>query len=484
MKCFFWISFFFLVSGCTKDKGYITRGNYPSEIDRIVSTNCAVTGCHTSQSSAAAGGVNLENWEALFRGSQNGSPVIPYNSRFSPLMYFINTYADLGLQSKPTMPLNKPPLSREEVMEIRNWIDNGAPDAGGKIKWAEDPGRNKLYVVNQGCDLVMVLDAATGLPMRAIEVGTSFSTDAPHQVRVSPDGQFWYVVYLNSNFMQKFRCSDDTYVGDIPLTPRAANLTTDPSQDALDWNAFVISADGKRAYCTSWTQSGKVSVVDLENMRFVRWLGGQYYPHGIALNAAGDKLYVTAQTGNFITELDTALSDSQLIPLEGSVNYSSSLDIHEAVLSPSGSELWVTCQGTDEVRVLDLHTRTVKAIIPTADYPQEMIYSKINGKYYVSCDGLNEKGEKQGVIMEIDAANFSARQINCGDDPHGIAINSLTNELYVLSRNIGSAGTPPHHGSVCNGKNGYVSFIDIHTFRVKPGTFELSVDPYFIFPRF
>jgi DNA-binding beta-propeller fold protein YncE len=473
----------FCAVSCTKDVGHISKGGFPHEVDRIITGSCAVAGCHTSQSSEVAGGINLETWEKMFEGSDNGSPVIPYSTKFSSLLYFINTYPDLGLTNTPTMPLNSSPLSREQVQTIKTWIGNGAPDVNGKIKWSDDAERKKLYAANQGCDVVSVIDAATGLPMRMIDVGFSSSSDAPHQVRVSPDGKFWYVIFINSNFMQKFRCSDDSYVGDIPLTPYAAGLSANPDEDAVNWNSFIISPDGKRAYCVSLDPSGKIAAVDLENRRFIRWIGGQHYPHGVALNKAADKIYVTANTGNFITEFDTAFSQSEDIVLEGQKNLSSSLDLHDIILSQGGNELLVTCEATNEVRVVDLNTRTVKNIVHTGVFPQEIVYSKKTGDYFVTCtnDTTSFPGAR-GVVTRI-SSSYNSTSIKCGVQPHGLAVNETTNTLYVLSRNLSSKGIPPHHSSVCSGRNGFVTFIDLSTFTVKPGTFELSVDPYFIFAR-
>ena len=55
--------------------------------------------------------------------------------------------------------------------------------------------------------------------------------------------------------------------------------------------------------------------------------------------------------------------------------------------------------------------------------------------------------------------------------------------IYVLSRNTQSTGPPPHHSSLCAGRNGFVNFIDLKTFTLTTKKYELSVDPYFINPR-
>ncbi len=483
MSAYFKYLFFlpFLIS-CKKDVGYVNKGDYPHEIGKIITNNCSVSGCHNTKSSEAAGGYNLETWTNMFSGSSNGSPVIPFSSKFSSLCYYINTYAELGLQNSPTMPVNKKPLSFDDVKKIKDWIDAGSPDINGNIKWADNPSRKKLYAVNQGCDVVTVFDAETQLPMRYIEVGTIPGTvEAPHQVRVSPDGKYWYVIFINNNVMQKYRCSDDSYVGNIPLSPVAAGTG---STNALDWNTFVISQDSKRAYCVSWTASGKVAAVDLENMKLIHFLGGQYFPHAIALDATDENIFVGAQTGNFIVKIDTAFSGSNQISLEnGPINFSSSLDPHDIILSPN-NQLLITCQKSNEVRVFDIASGLVTNTIVTGKYPQEIIYSPLYASYFVSCTyDSTTFASSMGLVSKINAFGYGVTNLKVGYQPHGIAVDESKRLLYVVSRNVQSSGPAPHHSSQCNGRNGFVSFVDLNSFTVLPKRYELSVDPYFIFTR-
>jgi DNA-binding beta-propeller fold protein YncE len=478
--CFFLI----LVLSCKKDVGKMNFGDYPSEIGVIVQKNCAVSGCHNSTSYQAAGGYNLDSWRGMFSGSNNGSPVIPFSSRFSPLCYYINTYPELGLMNAPVMPLNRNPLSKEDVMLIKNWIDAGARDVNGKVMWSE-PNRKKLYAVNQGCDVVAVFDSETQLPMRYIEVGTKPGVpEAPHQVRVSPDGKFWYVIFINNNVMQKFSCADDSYIGTIPLSPLAAGTGF---SDAQDWNTFSISKDGKRAYVVSWTQNGKVAAVDLENHKLIHFIGGLTNPHAVCLNKENTKVYVGAQTGNYITELDTGFTSANQISLQNGILPSdiSSLDIHDIILSADEDDLMITCQKSNEVRVYSTILSNVTAIVPTGTYPQEIVYARSTNQYFVSCtyDSTTFWGKAPGVITRINAASFSTSNLKCGYQPHGIAVDEKKKLLYVLSRNVQSSGPTPHHSSICGGRNGFVNFVDLNNFSVTPKKFEMSVDPYFINAR-
>lgn len=472
----------FILISCKKDVGEANFGNYPNAIGRIFVTKCATSGCHNDLSYKVASGLNLSTWEKLFEGSGNGSSIIPYSSKFSYLCNFINSYPELGATAEPLMPLNRDRLSKEEVKLVMDWINNGAPDVNGNVKWADDPNRKKIYVVNQGCDVVTVIDAETQLPIRYIEVGNKSGPDTPHSVRVSPDGQYWYVVFINNNIMQKFRCSDDSYVGDVPLTPKAAGTNT--IIDGFDWNTMIISKDSKRAYCVSWVQSGKVAAVDLVNRKLLHFLPNLNYPHGIVLNDAEDSLYVTSQTGNYVSAIDSGFTVKFEYALEAaSVNYNSSLDIHEIVLSHDKQDLIVTCQKTNELRKFNLATHQV-AVFNTPNYPQEIVYSPTTHQYFVSCpyDSTTFVGS-MGLVAQFNEQLTSTTHIKVGYQPHGIGLDENKKLLYVVSRNLVANGPAPHHTNVCGNRNGFLNLIDISSLKVLTKKFELSSDPYYVFAR-
>jgi YVTN family beta-propeller protein len=469
----FLIALVAVLSSCRKDVGSVSLGSYPVEIGRIMVNTCAATGCHDDISNPAAGSLNLSTWQKMFSGSSSGSPVIPYSSRFSSLCYAINTYPDLGAQTQPSMPLNKNPLSYSDVKKIEDWIDSGAPDIHGNIVWSE-PQRKKLYAVNQGCDVVTVFDSETQLPIRYIDVGRPGVPDTPHQIRVSPDGKYWYVIFVNYNVMEKYSCDTDKKVGEVSL----GNI--------FYWNTLNISADGKRGYSVSFESTGHVVSVDLVNMQLIHTLLLPGNPHGIAIGPGEANIYVAYQYGNAITQIDTSFSNSPNdISLDGNpVTIGSNiLDPHDMILTPDGGSLMITCEYSNEVRSLDLSTNSVTAVMSVGAFPQEITYSPSMQKYFVSCMYDASLPGAYGSVCRIDPNGYTVTKVKCGYEPHGIAVDERTKLLYVLSRNIGGSGPAPHHTSQCAGRNGFVNFIDLNSFTVQGKKYELSVDPYFVAAR-
>lgn len=467
---------------CAKQKGKINHGDFPSEIGTIIANKCATSGCHNSKSSVATNNYNLESWELMFKGSNSGSPIIPFNSAYSSLCFYINTFDDLGLKNEPTMPLNAKALSYDEVKLIKNWIDDGAPNINGDIKW-QDPNSKKLYAVNQGCDVLTVFDSETQLPTRVISVGTKAGPDTPHNIKVSSDGKYFYIIFINNNIMQKFSTADNSLIANIPLTPLAAGTGT---ADAYDWNTLIFTKDNKKAFCVSWQSAGVVACVDLEKHKLIHYVGGMFNPHGIALTNDEKNIYITAQMGNCLFQFDTAFTISNKYTLDGlpANEFSNTINSHEIILGKNPNEMIITCQQSNDIRVFNTVTNSVTTIISTSPDPRKLVYSAQNNAYFIThSEDTTTFTNTRGSVTKLNATNYSMLKLKCGYQPHGLAVDNKTNLLYILSRNRNTAGPAPHHTSNCVGRNGFVNFINAQTFTLLNKKYEMSVDPYMIFAQ-
>jgi DNA-binding beta-propeller fold protein YncE len=463
---------------CTNEKGQPDYNDFPDDVGKLIYTKCATAGCHNDASKDAAAGLSLQSWNAMFAGGRSGAVVIPYRSDHSTLFYFTNTFTDLGVTLRPTMPYNKPALSREEVVLLKNWIDAGAPNRDGFVKFSDDPNRKKYYVTNQGCDLVTVFDQASGLQMRYVNVGQTAATDVPHMVRVSPDKEYWYVLSVTGLYLEKFRASDDSFVGKAFI-------------GLGNWNAFTISSNSQTAYCSDFSSSGKVAIVDLATMTATTQQPFNY-PHGLALNPSDDTLYITQQTGNRLYKVPVAdFSGLFQTDLFTGTPPSPTLNPHEITFSPDGSKYFVTCQGTAEVRIFQSGTDALLNIIPVGASPTEMAFSSNTPYLFVTCteDTINSPG--RGIVAVINyQTNSFVKYIYTGWQPHGIAVDDSKRLVIVANRNNSADGPAPHHSSACGGRNGYVSFININTLNMVTANnssstkkIEVSVDPYSIGTR-
>lgn len=478
---------FVLLSSCLKDKGTPDYAGYPDDVGKIIVNKCATAGCHNEQSKEGAAGLSLESWNEMFEGGRNSAVVVPYRHDYSTLFTFSNIYPDLGHMLTPTMPYGRAPLSKEEVSLLKDWINAGAPDRNGFVKFSDNPLRKKIYVANQGCDVVTVIDEQTLLPMRYIDVGqTPSATDAPHMIKVSPDGNYWYVTFIantsGTSVIQKFRTADDSHVGDIVIP-------------AGSWNTFTFTPDSHKAFIIDWSASGKIAYVDLENMSVldvIQSSGLYIYPHGSAFSPNGDSLYVTAQSGNCVYKIspNDFLSPNMvsLDPTAAADPGALTLNIHEIAFTPDGSKYIATCQGSDDIRIVQASNDSVLAIIPltTDALPSEIAISENSPYAFITCteDVTSFPGTRGSVAVINYVTNTFVKYINTGFQPHGIAVHDDKGLVYVANRNATTSGPAPHHSNSCGGRNGYITYIDLSTLELVPGKkMEVSADPYSVAVR-
>jgi hypothetical protein len=206
-------------------------GGFPDAVGKIMINKCATAGCHNAASYQNSAGLLLDTWAHLLQGGNSGASVIAYSPDFSPLLYFVNTNPDRGITATPTMPYdasgaNANTLSDEEYNTLKKWIADGAPDKDGNIPFASNADtRQKIYLTQQGCDQVAVIDAASNLVMRYISVGfDAANTESPHCLRTDAAGKYAYVSFLNGTGIQKIDLRTDQVTGNVTLGNGSWNI--------------------------------------------------------------------------------------------------------------------------------------------------------------------------------------------------------------------------------------------------------------------
>ncbi|WP_276132674.1 c-type cytochrome domain-containing protein [Polluticoccus soli] len=449
--------------------------NYPDDISKIVINRCATAGCHNSASYENAGGLLMDSWDHLFDGGKNGAVVIPYDIENSSLLYFINTFADLGPTALPLMPLDQPALSREEYIQVRDWIAKGAPDKNGNIPFASNAAtRQKIYVTHQGCDLIGVIDGEKKVVMRYIKVGGTLNNEISDYVKISTDGQYAYACFWNGNTIQKIDLSTDSVVAEAKL-PEAY------------WKNIFITPDGQRLLATTW-QSATIVAINTGNMQVEQTYTGFQYPESMAGNTMGT-YYVTERFGNTLCKL-SANGNIQKISLDGkpltTIPAANTPNPYRILMSADNTKYFVTCENTNELRVFDAQTDNLIKVIPTGRMPQEMAQSRTHPYLFVTC---TNDTIATGVVGSVYAINYNTWDTKRLEgklfQPHGIAVDDRNGLLYVFSRNQDKSGPQPHHISPCNGRNGFYNLFSTSTLLpYNNSRYEILVDPYSADVRF
>jgi DNA-binding beta-propeller fold protein YncE len=471
-----------LLFSCTKDKGIpnYSESGYPSAIADIMVNKCATAGCHTEKDKEAAAGVDLSRWSSLFSERNTGAIVIPYRPDFSSLCFAVNTNSLLGPVLAPTMPLNSASLNEDQIYAIQNWVANGAPDNKGFVKFSDNDSRKKIYVTNELCDVVTVFDSETLMPMRYVDVGKLPSQEFLFDLKVSPDGNNWYVSFFSSSgLIQKFNAKTDQPQSELNLGPGP-------------WSTFDITSDSKYGFFVNSSSEGKIVLVDLAEMKTISTYTGNFvYPRGIVVNNGHNKLYVGTEAGNFIYVIDISDKFSPVItekPIDGSqiVSHEQSLDPTLFCKTSDNKFCFIGCGYNNQVRIMDMQTDSVTAVFNLPAAPQQMDAYEESGLLFVACpeDITSFPGKKGSVfIIDYKAAKI-IKIVNTGFQPYGLGVDRLRKVVAVANSNLDSQGPGPHHSTSCKGRNGYVTFIDLKTLELIPDKkIEVAVFPRFISVR-
>lgn len=463
---------------CKKDP-QISQSGFPRVIENIFIKKCATAGCHNDKSFSYAANLNLSTWENLFyKGGSSGAVIIPFRADYSSLYQFCNTYEDLGLTAQPSMPLNAEKLSRDEINTLYNWIQEGCPNDKGEIPFEQNMlQRKKVFVSNQSCDVISVLDVKSKLVMRLVDVGNKKNEiEIPHNLVLSPDGRSFYTCFINNNILQKYSVLNFQLEGEANLGVQGA------------WNVVKTNSNGQYAYISDLSSSGAIAKVNTNTMTIsqVYQSAGLFInPHGIAVKGLGDTIYVCAQYGNFIYRFIPALfSNTQITMVKGQLPNATpdSYDPHEIVFSPDGKKYFISCQASNEVRVFDATQDTLLKVISVGKFPLEFAMHKTRNLLFVSCQEEpniafpNLKGAVE--IIDMNTLNSLGKIYGKMYQPHAVVVNETNDELWVFTRNIESNGPAPHHSSACGGRNGYFEVFDINTKQKLSGAKELGSDPY------
>jgi len=479
MKTLLYILVLAAICASCQHQPTVYSGQYPDNVAAIINNKCATAGCHNSLSYLNAGGLRMDSWGAMMQGGSSGAVLIPYSTGNSSLLYFINTDSSLGPVLKPQMPLYEGALSKSEYETIYNWVAAGAPDKTGNIPFASDPDtRQKIYITQQGCDLIAVIDAQTNVIMRYIRIGMSPAIEVPHCVRFSPDGKYAYVSFNSGQYFQKIDVASDAVISSLYIGQGA-------------WNMLKLSPDGTKALIADMSPKGKVKYLDVVNMQVLATYDDEFVnPHGIAATPNFDTFFITSQIGNTIYRF-TLNGIIKPLSLDSAAPnlLTGTYDPHEIVMSPDFSRYFVTCQTSNEVRVMDPHTNKLIKAIKVGTYPQEIAVSRSMPYMFVSCqeDVTPDYPDFKGSIYVINYNTLEIVKVISGPfyQIHGVILDDRSGLLYIASRNILVDGPAPHHTSECGGRNGYYNVYDMHTFGTHDGKrYEATVDPYSADVRF
>jgi DNA-binding beta-propeller fold protein YncE len=322
--------------------------------------------------------------------------------------------------------------------------------------------RYRLYVVSESGDIVTELgwDGSALTTLKTVPVGIMPSDiDGPHNVTVSPDGQFYYVTIAHGQpygSLWKMAVQGDSLLGRAPLEMFPTTIAVTPDGEL----AFVANSD----FHGDHPRTNVVSVIYTPRMTPLVTIGACDMPHGVKVNHAGTFVYVTCMNSDEVLEIDrqtlaitrrhktgegmghTAMGAPP--PAAGPAHDCSPTFVS---LSADDRRLYVACNHGNTLQVLDAATLALVKEIPagTGAYNVEpspdghwviVTNKKAQSVSLISADSLVEvaripttKKLPHGVAYSPDGRYAFISQESIGMDPGAVDVIDLTTRKQVAT---------------------------------------------------
>lgn len=211
----------------------------------------------------------------------------------------------------------------------------------------------KVYVANSGDGTVSVYQSQSLQPAGRIKVG-----EMPHGLRAAADGSVIVVADHMAGALNLIDPSTDQVLGAVPVG-------VEPAQVA-------VTADGRYAY-TGITEPPAVVKVDLKERKVVGSAAVSAAPVQVYLTP-DDTTVISADQGTSDAPGHAAsLIDTATMTVRATV--ATGAGPHGVVIDSAGTRAWVTNSYDNTVSVIDLASQSVSATVPVGTDPNGISYS-------------------------------------------------------------------------------------------------------------
>jgi YVTN family beta-propeller protein len=331
----------------------------------------------------------------------------------------------------------------------RNLVALGVLLAGPVLAQTHDPDYWVGVVSESGDVATWLKPVGNGLAVdRVVPVGIMpTDIDGPHNIAVSPDGKSYYITVAHGTpygSLWKMDAVGDSLLGrtQVELFPTTISLTPDGQF------AFVANSD----FHGDHPRVNVVSVVHTPTMNKITDIPACDMPHGVKVNQAGTKIFVSCMHSDEVLQLDVATfrvarrvktGEGHAAAVTGPAHDVQSAPLVRGVakqcsptfvsVSPDDKRLYVACNYGNNLQVWDAATLTLIKEVPVG-----------NGAYNVepSPDGklVLVTNKKDQSVSLVDAAKLVeiARIPTSKKIVHGVAYSPDGRLAYVSSESIGA----------------------------------------------
>ena len=274
---------------------------------------------------------------------------------------------------------------------------------------------NKIYVGNQSTNNVTVIDGATNATA-SVTVGPT-----SHEIVVNPVTNKIYEIDDSAN---------------VTVIDGASNATTSIALAGADPNGIAVNPVTNRIYVTHYdgsTSGSFVAVIDGATNGIIATVNPGNGPDsgGLGVNPVTNRIYVSNYNDNTVAVIDGVTNSVMATVPVGS-------NPEGLVLNPVTNTVYVTNFNSNFVTVINGATNaatnvTIPSTSGTLGYGFFLIaVNTVMNKIYIS--GLD------GVAMVIDGATNVVTPLDLPGFPNSIAVNPVTNKIYIPSNISNSTG--------------------------------------------
>ncbi|MEK7346952.1 MAG: cytochrome D1 domain-containing protein [Pseudomonadota bacterium] len=288
---------------------------------------------------------------------------------------------------------------------------------------------DKVYVANEGADTVSVLDVGSFKALSTVRMGKM-----PHNVQVSPDGQFAWVTNNGEpgqttdaavhKGMAQGAHEAMAQPGAVWVIDTRSNAVVAKVPVGTHPAHVVVSPDGRLGYVTNGGDN-TVSVIDTSARSLVATIAVGQFPHGLRISPDGKELYVANLKSGTVSVVDTAKQKevAQVQVGKGPA---------QTGFTPDGRFAFVSLSQENAIAVIDPATRQVVRKIGVGATPIQLYATPDSRTLLVANQGTRKK--PGNTVSLIDLQTFKvAKTVETGAGAHGVVVDRDGRFAYVTN---------------------------------------------------
>lgn len=311
------------------------------------------------------------------------------------------------------------------------------PVASSTLAQAVEPAY-RVGVVSESGDIVTWFrpQGPALIRERVVPVGMMpGDPDGPHNLAVAPDQRSYYVTIAHgvpTGSLWRLDAATDSVLGRAPADMYPTTIGLTPDGDF----AFVANSD----FFGIHPATNPVTVVYTPTMRTLTSIPACDMPHGVRVNHAGTRVYVSCMHDDTILMIDPgtfrvtghlSLETDSHTP-DGGVHAGSCSPTFVSV-SADDRTLYVACNASSDVRVVDGETGRVTARIAVGEGAYNVEPTRDEHHLVVT----NKKGRSVSLV-DLASARETARITTTKGVVHGIAFSPDGRYAYISAESVGA----------------------------------------------